>query len=583
MIDLQFYPTPIELAKRAWSKFKNKQVIRLLEPSAGEGAMLEPEFDSFEEKPHFAWDAIEMDATKHPLLRTRGATVVGYDFLQHTSCSIYSHILMNPPFAQGAQHVLHAWRTLFEGEIVAIINAETLRNPFSAERKMLARLVAEHGSVEFISNAFKGEGVERETGVEIALIHLEKMAESDNILGDLLGDLAREQDSADELKWKSPSELALPEGFVELTVRHFDAAVVAAKESAIAEAKAAHYAARLGETMEMLQSKEQDANKRKRVSPGEMARDTFASAYAGLKNRAWTQILRSTHVLSRLSSKSQKRVESEFENIKGLEFTVRNVYGFLEGLVLAQGDIQLKMMCEVFDSVARHHSDNTVFYMGWKSNDKHRTAGMRIKRTRFIIPGHTGESWRQQADYETRRFLSDFDKVFSMLDGKSEPALSLEALFANPQTYSRLCNGERLATDYFEIRYYRQRGTIHFFPTKMDVVDRLNRVVGQYRKWLPPEADFTGDFKKQYDHAEKLNAEVMQELANREGRRPACQRATLSALFWGEGRGAEDEKEISHANNLMSEVLETVLDKHGIHPFEQLEGQRPQQLLLNAA
>ena len=37
MDDLQFYPTPKELALRAWSLFKNKHFTRVLEPSAGNG------------------------------------------------------------------------------------------------------------------------------------------------------------------------------------------------------------------------------------------------------------------------------------------------------------------------------------------------------------------------------------------------------------------------------------------------------------------------------------------------------------------------------------------------------------------
>src|SRR5690606_32066792 len=148
-----------------------------------------------------------------------------------------------------------------------------------------------------------------------------------------------------------------------------------------------------------------------------LVRNSFASTYDDLKDSAWTGILQSTHVLSRLSHAAHKRVLSEFENIKALEFTVANVYGFLHGIAQKGGEIQLGMICDVFDLITRYHTENTVYYMGWKSNDKHRTAGIRIKRSRFIIPGESHESYRSRASFDVLGMLGDFDRVFAMLDG----------------------------------------------------------------------------------------------------------------------------------------------------------------------
>ena len=39
----QYYPTPEALSKMAWAKFKNRNFIRVLEPSAGDGHL--PNFD----------------------------------------------------------------------------------------------------------------------------------------------------------------------------------------------------------------------------------------------------------------------------------------------------------------------------------------------------------------------------------------------------------------------------------------------------------------------------------------------------------------------------------------------------------
>ena len=93
-IDFQFYPTPASLRAKAWRKFKETIYTRVLEPSAGMGDLLPTENDA-------AWlpdpaqqdrgylvrqllpriDCVEIDVRRHPVLRERGYTVVGVDFL----------------------------------------------------------------------------------------------------------------------------------------------------------------------------------------------------------------------------------------------------------------------------------------------------------------------------------------------------------------------------------------------------------------------------------------------------------------------------------------------------------------------
>ena len=53
-------------------------------------------------------------------------------------------------------------------------------------------------------------------------------------------------------------------------------------------------------------------------------------------------------------------------------------------------------------------------------------------------------------------------------------------------------------------------GTIHFFPSKeKNLVDRLNRLVGKHRQWIPKQDDeVTKNFWQAYDKSEKLDAEL---------------------------------------------------------------------------
>lgn len=565
-MDAQFYPTPQPLVQRAWSKFQHTGFVRVLEPSAGEGHLAQgrPNHESYggySNRPP-ALDCIELDVTKHAHLRESGFDVIGIDFMQFDGAgAIYSHVIMNPPFAYGAQHVLKAWELLYDGEIVAILNAETIRNPYSKEREMLVRLVAKYGEVEFIEGAFAGVDAERKTDVDVALVYLKKESSfGKDLVGDIMDGLKREGHHGFDAGFEEINELAIPANFVENSVLMFDAAVVSMRESVFAEARGKKYASRIGMTMEQMNGEPGKEEGRDKDSL-QWVRHEIHSRYADLKNRAWTGILRSTEVLSRLSSAAQKRVESEFEDIKKLEFSVSNIYGFLGGLVAKQGEIQIEMACDVFDLITRYHSDNTVFYMGWKSNDAHRTCGMRVKTTRFVIPGNGTESWQHSISWDGMQMLRDFDKVFSMLDGKLEPDVSLESVFR--QHFDALSGGKRMSSSYFDVRYYPKRGTIHFFARDKKLVDRLNRLVGRHRAWLPPEGERVSEaFWLQFDQAEKFDAEIRKEVA-------AKQRSTwddpLHKITW---RAGEDR---ANAVESVTNAIAAVLTRNGINPDAMLE------------
>lgn len=579
MDQLQFYPTPPNLARRAWKKFRDTDFARVLEPSAGNGdlAMACPHNDGYGGGRGVRPDCIEVDISKHPTLQGNHLKVVGYDFMQFRSGAIYSHFIMNPPFAQGALHVLHAWQLAWDAEIVAILNAETIRNPFSKERQMLVKLIEEHGEVEFIEGAFTVEEAERKTSVDVALVWLKKKADvSNDLVGTIMDDLKRDGMTAESLAgdYREGEQLAIPNSTIENAVLAFNAAVRAMREAVTVEARAQYYERLLGETMA---TRNGDAEGSTYTSVN-FIRKNIAERYDELKDRAWAGIIRSANVTSKLSSTAQKRVEAEFEKIKQLEFSVNTIYGFLCGIVESQGDLQIQMILDCFDAISRYHTDNAHFYRGWRSNDRHRTAGMRIKTTRFVLPHHNTESYHSSFRWETEQLLKDFDKVFAMLDGKQLPTFGLHD--ASRAYFKDLRDGKRVSSDYFDLRYYKGIGTLHFFPKKKELVDRLNRVVGARRKWLPPEGEKVSDaFWLQYDTAEKFDKELRAEVAKNNTNR-------WRDPFWQLTCRDGDEKQ--QAADAIDTAMETVLEKHGIHVDFQIADQsnttnQQGQLLLAAA
>lgn len=556
MQDFQFYPTPRALAERAWALFKNRDFTRVLEPSAGDGDFADAHpwlSDTYHRSRQPIIDCCEIDITRHPTLRAKGYRVVGLDFLQFANAALYSHVILNPPFAQGAAHVLKAFDTLWDGEIVAIINADTLRNSYTRDRQRLAALIEEFGSFEIIEGAFSVPEAERRTDVDIALIYLKKTANvASDIVGDLIGDLRKDREDADSLAggYAPEQAVALPNSFIENSVITFNAALAAMRDSVRYEARARHYAALIGNTM-AVHSGAQGSSKPDYTT--NWVKSALGERYEDLKDRAWANLLRSADVSSRLSSAAQNRLEREFDQIKQLEYTVLNIRSFLCGLMDSQGRIQEEMMCDCFDLITKWHTDNAVLGIGWKSNDKHRTAAMKIKTTRFILPGHTTASWQSGLSWDSLKLLSDFDKCFALLDGgKLAPEISLVSVFE--KQFDALRAGDRVYASYFSVRYWPGRGTIHFFPSRPDLIDRLNRIVGRKRAWLPPTDTMATDaFWTAYDNAERYDKEIRAEI--RKGRH----------AWWNDPlRQLSSDERKADAEASIVAAIEKVYTAHGI-------------------
>lgn len=573
--DIQFYITPPTLAKRAWDMFKNRNFQRVLEPSAGTGELaLAGKRNSLYGNELFP-DVCEIDVEKHAILRSKGLNVVGMDFMKFTSGAIYSHAILNPPFKYGVQHTLKAYDCLWDGEVVSIINAESVRNPCTAERQLLKTLIEHCGSVEFVEGAFAVPEAERKTNVEVAIVYLRKKANVDKeIFAPVIASISVDEMSASGLagNYRDAQEIALSNSSIENMVTAFNAAVKTMREAVMAEARSQYYARLIGETMA---ARNGDGVTEKADTSVNFVRKTIFTRYIEIKDRAWSAVLRSSNVMSKLSSNAQRTVEKEFDSIKKLEFTVDAIYGFLCGIVDSQTEIQMQMCCDVFDLISRFHEDNLVYFKGYKSNSKHRTCGMRIKTTRFILPHHSAESYQTQLGWDSMRMLEDFDKVSALLDGKIKPDVGLVDVFSTQ--LAALRQGERINSSYFSVRWYPGAATIHFFPRDKKMIDRLNLWVGRRRAWLPPtEAGVSSDFWLQFNQAEKFDKEVRAEI-KKAGRSQGWWKNPLYMLHSNE-QSSRDE-----ANAAIDSVLDTVLERHGIDVNSLLEDMRPEQLRLKAA
>lgn len=120
--DFGFFPTPPSLARRTIERAEIKTGNRILEPSAGDGALLR------EMPGDTCRTAIEINPDFADRLRLHQmAEVHCVDFLKcNGELGMFDRIVMNPPFGKQADidHVLHAWKFLKPGgRLVSIMSA----------------------------------------------------------------------------------------------------------------------------------------------------------------------------------------------------------------------------------------------------------------------------------------------------------------------------------------------------------------------------------------------------------------------------------------------------------------------------
>ena len=114
----QFFATPKNIVNKMIELAEIESADILLEPSAGQGAILE-EFD-----PNNIYIAFELMEKNCEILRNKGFAVYQGDFLDQYYLSV-NKVIMNPPFSRGqdVEHIFHAWDALTAGgRLVSIVS-----------------------------------------------------------------------------------------------------------------------------------------------------------------------------------------------------------------------------------------------------------------------------------------------------------------------------------------------------------------------------------------------------------------------------------------------------------------------------
>lgn len=486
MFDPEFFPTPPEVIEQMLSpwldehgKYDALKDMRILDPSAGSGAILKHIID----KHSYAYpqlDAVEINPACRTLLGAiSGVTVQGDDFLKFTPDRSYDLIVMNPPFSSGAKHVLHAWEIMERGDIVALLNAETIRNPHTSLRRSLVKLIEENGSVEFIGPVFAE--AERTTDVEVALVRLVKISEKDPFAfwHDAYFERERVDFTIDE---DTLSNAPAVNDLVAAMVQQFDRAHAVFIDYLKAMRRLEfHVDPVIEQTHRSLHEILNDC-----IRWQDDPKVIYKRFTELITEQAWKSIVARTR-LQDLMSASVRRDFTQMQESQGkMAFTEANIRALFELLFFNQYKILKRSIEESFDLMTKYHKENRIHDEGWCSND-----AFKVNR-KVVLPSciEQGYSRSFSVQHYRRETLLDIDRGIGMVEGKKLRQVNtiVAALEAKFETMDGIPHGSlednTCSSSYFHIRFFK-KGTIHLTWLDEDLWQRFNIAAAQGKNWLP--------------------------------------------------------------------------------------------------
>lgn len=480
---INFYPTPRKLLEKiTYGKIDWKTVMRVLEPSAGKGDIA----DFIKEcSSSGSWhnheieiDCIEINPDLQKIIKGKEYRLIHDDFLTFDSRIHYDLILMNPPFDKGAAHLLHAIKLQERagGKIICILNAETIKNPYTNERKVLAQKLEQYSAeVTFMENEFTS--AERTTNVEIAVIYLDIPTEEKDSF--IIGELRK----AYEIREQEKSEMTdvAVNDFIEAAVMRYDIEVEAGLKL-IQEYKAM--------VPYILNDVEKGDEKRYYNEPIlslklSERRDLSENEYIKkVRGKYWRALFEDERFTKAMPNKMREEYRTKVSELSEYDFSYFNIkeiqIQMCQSLVSGIEDSIMKL----FDELSYVHSwmpetgNNIHYYNGWSTNKAW------YINDKVILPMNCYSSiWkRMEYRYSVNSKLADIEKAFDYLAGVPGRTSYLSSVLAKAEAEGRTKDIEGL---YFTLTFYK-KGTCHIKFKDKELLKKLNIFGGKGKNMLPP-------------------------------------------------------------------------------------------------
>lgn len=478
MFTRDFYPTPVHVIE-AMTEGLKLEGKTILEPSAGKGNIVD-----FLLARGSSVITCEKDPDLRKIVQTK-APVIEADFLQLTSDKI-SHIdmiIMNPPFSADEKHILHAFEIAPDGcRIISLCNLETVKNSDRwSDRRRLKTVIQEYGHYIEMGQCF--EESERKTGVEVALVTLNKPGENKN--AEFEGFFMDEE----------PAELGengiMKYDFIRDLVNRYVEAVKVYDEQL-------NTAVKINGLVSTFFSDSigfQCTKERYQANRNEFKKD--------LQKAGWRFIFSKMNMRKHATRGLMEDINKFVEQQQHIPFTMRNIYRMLEIVIGTQEQRMDKAILEVFDRVTEHHHDNRHNVKGWKTN------GHFLVGKKFILPyminpakeyGYTSDSYNSlRQSYDGT--IPDLEKALCFITGENYDEIRGVNCTIMRNTY-----GEWYNSHFFRYKGYKN-GNMHFEFQNEDTWGRFNQRVAKLKGYPLFE------YKKQTAYQERQTGRKTQEKA----------------------------------------------------------------------
>lgn len=476
-----FYPTPpyvIDLMLKPiayhGSYGYSLPYQRILEPSAGKGDIVDHMIKHYHQDKRDIF-CVENDPNLCAILNDKGYTLIDRDFLQYGERYIFDLIVMNPPFSNGVDHLLKAWDVLAYGDIVCLLNAETILNPYSEKRKLLLRTIEAHGSYTEIGQVFLD--AERKTGVECVIVYLHKEKQQSSWQFETKD---MDFDSATQESEFNPNPLASADLLESLVRQYTIACDILVKQNELQ--KQYNYYTR-GISTRIEEPDKQDRKQRE----DELAVDrTLHEQIDELKAQFWSYVFYKTKIGQVTTSQFRKNFDTIMSQTKRLAFTSHNVISILQVFYLNQHEIMKDCLLNTFDKATAYHKKNIVWVEGWKTNKAYRV-NQKIILPRGFSYDARGPWWNLSYGDSCRDFYDDMDKSLCYLSGEKIEKITLISK-AMERHFDDIRN-RRISYDtifestFFKVKVHKKE-TVHLWFKDKDLLDRFNIFAADNRNWV---------------------------------------------------------------------------------------------------
>jgi len=515
MFSNTFYPTPKEVIEKMLAPFTTEHHgktyyrltgLSILEPSAGKGNILDFIEDVTTDHKTKLY-ACEIDPELKYILQDKGYRVLAEDFLNYSGDYFFDLVIMNPPFNNASKHILKAWDVLSSGDIVALCNSETIKNPFNKERQQLKKLIESFGSVEHIGQVFLSDKAERKSPVECSIVRLKKVAQKspfDFDFSKLNAEHGEEELDENTLK----NQVARRNVIHNMETQYKKMKSLFVEYMKIRQALKFYSKGILTEYSYPIQMANEAIEKT----------DSRAQAYNlfndDLKQEIWKTVLSKTKVEKYMTTKVRENFDSFTKSQGYMDFNQENVDALVEMIFSNRHTIMEQAIIDVFDIMTKYYKENRCHVEGWKTNDKWKVNRKvilphAIKFGEYDTQSHYREYGSSfKTSYHRDKDLPDIDKALCYLTGTLyESCVPISsALDERFKFIGSVRPGNSfdntVESTFFNIKFFK-KGTIHIEFKDRLVWELFNLTACSGKKWLPESED--QEFRNGADFNSKQN------------------------------------------------------------------------------